>query len=207
MEYPVVIRLSKTSKMPCSSFSLPAEECITGSKLRSVEGSVCSNCYARKGLYRMPSVREPRDWNFAVLVQCLKTLEGRDTWVRNMVGTIGSKAEFFRWHDSGDIQSLQHLKMIIRVAELMPTCKFWLPTHEAGILKAYKGTIPENLIIRLSGAMLGLVDTLEHRPNVKTSSVNSKLGHHCGAYDNGGKCGSCRVCWDVTVQNVDYPLH
>ena len=43
--------LTRTSKMPGLSYSLPAWECKTGSKLRKVKGSVCASCYALKGNY------------------------------------------------------------------------------------------------------------------------------------------------------------
>jgi hypothetical protein len=42
---------TKTSKMPGLSYSLPAWECKTGSKLRKIKNSVCSMCYALKGNY------------------------------------------------------------------------------------------------------------------------------------------------------------
>ena len=43
--------LTRTSKMPGLSYSLPAWECKTGSKLRKVKGSVCASCSALKGNY------------------------------------------------------------------------------------------------------------------------------------------------------------
>ena len=43
--------LTRTSKMPGLSYSLPAWECKTGSKLRKIKGSVCASCYALKGNY------------------------------------------------------------------------------------------------------------------------------------------------------------
>ena len=43
--------LTKTSKMPGLSYSLPAWECKTGAKLRKVKNSVCASCYAMKGNY------------------------------------------------------------------------------------------------------------------------------------------------------------
>ena len=49
--------LSSPSKMPSYSFSIPASKCITGTKLRNVKGSVCSKCYAMKGMYRFPVVK------------------------------------------------------------------------------------------------------------------------------------------------------
>ena len=35
-----------TSKMPTISYSISAKDCITGSKLRKIKNSVCSDCYA-----------------------------------------------------------------------------------------------------------------------------------------------------------------
>ena len=49
---------TRTSKMPGLSYSLPAWECKTGSKLRQVKGSVCASCYALKGNYtRYPAIK------------------------------------------------------------------------------------------------------------------------------------------------------
>ena len=49
--------LSSPSKMPCFSYSIPAKYCVTGSKLVKAKDSVCSECYALKGFYRMPNVK------------------------------------------------------------------------------------------------------------------------------------------------------
>ena len=50
--------LTRTSKMPGMSYSLPAWECRTGSKLAKIPGSVCFNCYAMKGNYtRYPAIK------------------------------------------------------------------------------------------------------------------------------------------------------
>ena len=43
--------VSKTSKMPCSSWSLSALWCGVGSKLNIIKGSSCFDCYALKGNY------------------------------------------------------------------------------------------------------------------------------------------------------------
>ena len=41
-----------------------------------------------------------------------------------------------------------------------------------------------------------------------TSTVVSKSADAtCPAYQQGGKCGSCRSCWDPAVRNVAYPRH
>ena len=51
----IVGGLSNPSKMPCHSYGISAHLCITGAKLVNIEGSVCGDCYALKGMYG--------DWN------------------------------------------------------------------------------------------------------------------------------------------------
>jgi len=53
----IVGGLSETYKMPCKSYNIPAELCITGSKLRKINNSVCSDCYACKGRYNFGNVQ------------------------------------------------------------------------------------------------------------------------------------------------------
>ena len=63
--------LSAPSKMPCKSFSISAFECITGSRLRKIAGSVCSKCYALKGRYVFPKVQAALDRRLGVLARAL----------------------------------------------------------------------------------------------------------------------------------------
>ena len=49
-------------------------------------------------------------------------------WVQAMVVLI-DKQPWFRWHDSGDIQSLEHLEKIFEVCRLTPETSHWLPTR------------------------------------------------------------------------------
>ena len=89
--------LSAPNKMPGQSINLPAWNCKTGVKLQAVKGSVCAGCYAMKGRYRFPNVREAMDKRLAALTD--------PRWVDAMV-TLISGEKWFRWHDSGDIQSI-----------------------------------------------------------------------------------------------------
>ena len=53
----IVGKLSKTSKMPCHSYNLPATKCITGAKMAKIKGTTCYDCYALKGMYNFPVVK------------------------------------------------------------------------------------------------------------------------------------------------------
>ena len=90
--------MTRTSKMPGLSYSLPAWECKTGSKLRKIKGSVCSMCYALKGNYtRYKAIK-------AAQYVRLKSLQDA-RWIEAMTAQV-KRQKFFRWHDAGDVQDL-----------------------------------------------------------------------------------------------------
>ena len=187
--------LSKPSKMPGPAYNLPAWACKTGAKLRKVPGSPCYGCYAFKGRYNFSNVQ-------LALKRRLEALES-PLWVEAMVTLIKGQ-EFFRWHDSGDIQSEQHLKNIFEVCKLTPETKHWLPTQEREYLKDPEA-VPANLIIRLSGSK---IDGPSPKAWPWTSSVvTSSEARTCPAPEQGNSCGSCRACWDKSTPNVAYGKH
>ena len=187
--------LSAPSKMPGPAYNLPATECITGSKLVKIPGSVCAGCYALKGRYRFSNVRQ-------ALARRLESLK-HPRWVDAMVTLIHGE-EVFRWHDSGDLQSAWHLKQIFEVCKRTPETSHWLPTREAKFLKFIDpAVIPANLIIRLSGHM---VDGKNASWWPWTSAVSTKT-KTCPASDQGNRCLDCRACWSKHIPNVTYPKH
>ena len=186
--------LSKPSKMPGPAFNLPAQACITGAKLVKIPGSVCSGCYALKGRYRFPNVKEA----------LTRRLEGltHPEWIPAMVVLI-DQTPWFRWHDSGDLQGVQHLKNIFEVCKLTPDTQHWLPTREAKFLPLSTDSIPKNLIIRLSGHKID-------KPAASfwpwTSTVVTEM-KSCPAKEQGNECKDCRACWDRSTANIAYGLH
>jgi len=197
----IIISLSKPDKMPGYAYGLPAWECKTGAKLVKVPGSVCAGCYALKGNYaRFPEIKKSQYKRLASI--------SRPEWVEAMAVVINSKAVaqhgYFRWHDAGDIQSPEHLQKIFQVCKLTPKVKHWMPTREAQFLKDIDpAQVPDNLIIRMSSHMIdqGPVTFWPH-----TSTVGSST-RTCPAPDQGGKCGSCRTCWDRKIPNIEYGKH
>ena len=192
----IVGGLSKPSKMPGPAYNLPASACITGQKLAKVPGSVCAGCYALKGRYRFNNVQ-------AALQRRLQAIESPE-WVEAMIVLI-KPHKWFRWHDSGDIQSLKHLENIFRVCRATPGTSHWLPTREAQFLKRLKvNQVPRNLIIRMSSHM---IDQAPVNFWPWTSTVTSGEGRSCPAPEQGNSCGSCRQCWDRSTPNVCYGKH
>jgi hypothetical protein len=113
------------------------------------------------------------------------------------------KSKWFRWHDSGDIQDVEHLFKIFSVAILTPNTKHWLPTREAWTQK-YEKYKPDNLTLRFS---MPMVDQAAAGSWANTSTVVSGEGRTCPAPDQDNECKDCRACWDAAVPNVAYGKH
>jgi hypothetical protein len=209
--------LTQTSKMPCKSLSLPTESCITGFRMSKIAGSICATCYADKGFYSMyqNTIKPAQFARLDAVWQAMSNSADAELWVSGLVSLIG-KDEYFRWHDSGDLQGVDHLRLIAQVCESTPNCTHWLPTREYAIVKDYLakfGALPDNLIVRLSAMYpdkpVTIPASLQGIKNVTASNVHTKpenaTGFVCNAPANNGACGDCRACWsDATVT---YALH
>ena len=191
----IVGGLSTPGKMPCYSINLPAWACKLGAILAKISGTTCYGCYALKNRYIMPIQQ-------AAMIRRLKALT-HGSWTTAMV-TLITGHKYFRWHDSGDLQGPQHLKNIIEVAKATPDAKHWLPTREYKLLQFMDpAIIPKNLLIRVSATKVN-GPAPSWWPWTSTVSTTTKT---CPAPDQGGKCKSCRACWDRSVSNVVYAQH
>ena len=187
--------LSKPSIMPGWSIGIPAKECKTGSKLRLIPNSVCSECYALKNCYVFKVVQEAQYRRLDAINHPL--------WVEAMSTKIRGQ-KWFRWHDAGDVQSHEHMQKIIEVCKLTPNTKHWLPTQERQYLPAPE-EVPENLIIRLSRSK---VDGPAGNAWTHDSGVTTQEGQRtCPAPDQGGACKDCRACWNKDIKSVIYGKH
>lgn len=209
--------LSNPSKMPGFGYGLPAQLCSVGSRLAKIAGSVCSKCYALRGNYQYENVKKSLRFRAESLLH--------PYWVDAMVYQITVCSEKknlleFRWHDSGDIQSLRHLEMICEVCHLTPNIRHWLPTREVSIIRQYLrtyGNFPRNLCVRVSSPMVD-DKPISGFPNTSTVISHQKLEDHfnkngtgghfvCPAPLQGNKCGDCRECWNRDRNNVAYVEH
>jgi len=203
------------SKMPGTSYGISAHSCITGGKLAKVPGSVCYDCYALKGNYIYPSVKTAH----------AKRETGIDSphWVNAMVTLINWTQQhgknrqgepialgYHRWHDSGDLQSEDHLGKICAVARATPKVRHWLPTRELAMVLAYirnGGMVPKNLVIRVSATMVDGPATKAWPTTSTVHNASKPRGRKCPAPEQDNHCGDCRACWNPKVQNVSYHKH
>ena len=198
--------LSDTSKMPGKSWGIDANLCRTGGKLAKVEGSICSTCYANKGMYTLfKQVKISQNTRLALFEA------DRAAWIGAMVKLVGSES-FFRWFDSGDLQSVEMLAAIVAVAVATPGTQHWLATRERGIVKAWLdagNAWPDNLVCRISATYFDEVPANRLTPWSSMAHKGTPMAEawNCPAPAQGGSCGDCRACWSQDVALVTYHAH
>ena len=203
--------LSDPSKKPEYGTSLPADKCNIGSILAEIINSICEECYAKKGRYVFKNVQD-------AMYRRLKALNN-PAWIDSMAFLMNNKKKgkvkglkYFRWHDSGDLQSVRHLHMIVEVAKKSPNTQHWLPTRETetvsnAIKRGLK--IPKNLTIRLSAMKFDgkAPENMARKYGLQVSGASKKDSWTCPASLQKGECRDCRQCWDKSVFNVIYKAH
>ena len=182
----------RVSKIPGSSYSTDSFACRVGSKLALVAGSTCHKCYAR----RIQSYRDSANKGWTDNYRKATSLIAIDPqlWASAIVKQIVHQANktsvyFHRWFTAGDLDSVEMLEAIYRVARMTPEIKHWLPTREAKIVKRCRelhGPEPDNLTIRISSTMIDDGPIASH---ATTSTVHTPVykggtahGKECGAY-------------------------
>ena len=182
----------RVSKIPGSSYSTDSFACRVGSKLALVAGSTCDKCYAR----RIQSYRDSANKGWTDNYRKATSLIAIDPqlWASAIVKQIVHQANktsvyFHRWFTAGDLDSVEMLEAIYRVARMTPEIKHWLPTREAKIVKQCRelhGPEPDNLTIRISSTMIDDGPITSH---ANTSTVHTPVykggtahGKECTAY-------------------------
>jgi len=202
-------KLSNPSKMPGSSWDLqalktcPGRKYQTGKKRGQVK-PVCSKCYAQRGHYTWRNSKNLRqdnreDWR-------------RDDWTPSMVAVLAFETDF-RWFSSGDCYRPELGEKIYQVMKATPQVNHWLSTmsHELdsmrGIL-AKMARLPNVVVRKSSGSIVGETMRGKNTSTVIASDSQAPAGAHiCPAKNTGGKCHTCRACWDKSVRVVAYPYH
>jgi hypothetical protein len=122
---------------------------------------------------------------------------------------------YFRWHDSGDIQSVEHLQAIAGIAFHVPRVSFWLPTREKGIITRFLSLglkWDSNLTVRLSAPIVGINSASAPAPcreslvfkkdqwdelfeQGKALPYDPQKAFACPSSLQGNECQDCRACW------------
>jgi len=153
----------------------------------------------------MGSVKAPREHN--------REDWKHSDWVDVMAAELDND-RYFRWFDSGDLYSLALAEKVLEVMRRTPWCNHWLPTRMHKFEK-FRPVLAEmeklpNVVVRLSSdsvtgeTVQGAATSSTIIPTVSHSLPSMSV---CEAYDRGGKCATCRLCWSKDVAVVAYPAH
>ena len=195
------VGLTKVSKMPCLTFNLPAlTSCPRGKKLAEVKGTVCSGCYATKGFFKMPSVRNAQARNLERVAKACTRPALAHNWVEAFTRAMRGET-YFRWHSSGDIFNQGYADLMRKAILSTPWVKHWIPTKEGRYSKMFEDL--DNATFRVSNDMLD--QTTKKYPVM--SGVSTGAYSTCPAPNQNGECRSCRKCWDKTDPLVIYKQH
>ena len=83
--------------MPGLAWGIPTKHCRVGSELAKTDGTVCHECYARKGTYAFDNVKKKLEDRYRALFD--------PRWVPAMVAGLRvnlEPGERFRWFESTD---------------------------------------------------------------------------------------------------------
>lgn len=223
-----MIKISKPSKMKITDkrvgcWSLEARKSCPGSK--KPDGSiveVCQSCYATKGMYRFPVVKKARQTN--------RNDYKKDDWVDRMVKEV-SKYDYFRWFDSGDIETPELAVKITQVINKTKNTQHWLPTrsdkipaisnkihnpntNKDGKYYGFSCVSAPNVAVRPSADNIGL-------NNKERSGVNSYVIRDTDLFEAKRQgifvcpvttskartsCDTCTMCYDSS-KKVAYLIH
>ena len=198
------LKISKTSKMPCPSWSLEALTTCAGA--RNKNGTIvdaCEICYARKNFYRMKPTINARQYN--------KQDWKRDAWVSDMVNYLNI-FNLFRWFDGGDIYTVPLGEKIYQVCKLTPHCSHWIPSRAYKfskfneIFKKLKA-LPNVMVRFSSDSIQGEYTKGLHGSTIIPDPYFKTDAFVCKAYSRDGKCGTCRACWNKDIPLIAYPIH
>jgi Gene product 88 len=208
-------KVPATSKMPGPSWSLPAHRACP-----RANGTICDSCYAERGCYQYRSTVNAQDVRFNWTRECMRTPEGRETWISTMVDAISGQ-EYFRVHNSGDMYSPAYAECWYQICQRLPDTRFWIPTRAwqqpSGPLSLFdpllhvlrKLALLPNVSVRPSALSFG-----DHAPSVPGLHAGTTASQpdvfraaQCPAPLQDGHCGDCRTCWDVKDLPVSYSKH
>lgn len=198
--------------MPCPSLGISAFICKTGGKLAKIPNTPCFKCYAQRGNYLYPTVKNKQ-------ARVLDFMNSPD-FIPRMTGLIMSTGNpHFRWFDSGDTQSVKMCLDIIAVCEATPFVSHWIPSKEKtfwmNAIKQYGKPLPDNMCLRLSMPMDDKAPAGKH-PYTSTTFTHYDSPAFTGDDDEcpaeshkelygSYTCGPCRKCWDKSIRNISYP--
>lgn len=210
-----LVKLSNTSKLGTKSWSLQAlNKCPASKDLKGELVDACKGCYATFGQYNYSNTQAIREYNDLVWKQ--------DNFVNEFVKALDGIIHF-RWFDSGDMYNHALAVKMWHIMDKTPNTRHWLPTRMYKFKKFHSVMNAmnelENVCVRLSSdSIMGELVDVPITLNIDTTSTIIPIdyidGHikldklfKCPAPEQGGKCLSCRACYDKDIATIAYTGH
>lgn len=237
--------LSNPSKMPGKGWGTSAMRCQRGKVMSGINGTTCAGfdpnvpvgaklkptdnpkngCYAQDGKYIMPNVIECHARRIEAFYA------DTDLWISAMAMLVSGvyhvnakPSRYFRFLDSGDLESPEMLAAFAALAMICTKTKFWVPTRQYNHVVKYHamgGVIPANMVVRISCDMHdALPPKRVLRDGVCASNVLREMtdaelaaagGYACPATQKGkpSTClgNKCLSCFSREVPLVGYHNH
>lgn len=162
-------------------------------------------CYANKGTFKFPSVKECYENNLKAYLDDPKQAETDIIKQLPLYGMV-------RWHSAGDIVNEEYFQMMVNIAKIKKGVKFMAFTKKYEIVNAYldKGNkLPSNLKIIFSEWYddYGLQNPhklpMAYVYNHKLDNEVPKKAILCS-----GECNNCGLCWLLkNNQAVYFNIH
>lgn len=163
-------------------------------------------CYARKGHYTFPSVKNALEGN-------LEAYKADPDYFFDYIAVNSRLVCFFRWFHAGDIVDDAFLLGMVRVARKNPNTRYLAFTKKFDIVNRYLDAgnkLPKNLKIVFSG--WGASFKILNPHNLPTAFVrfdkedNSHIPPK--AFKCSGDCSNCQMCWLLRKgQSVEFGEH
>lgn len=139
-------KLSKSKSHLIYSYNLPAGKTCPGA------GDCAKFCYAKKGFYVMPSVKNRYELNFEATKDLPAFEEEMGLSIEALIRTAGKKGMIpaVRIHTSGDFYSAEYFKAWVKIAEKFSGVVFYAYTKSPFVRVMIKrGTvkIPNNFVL------------------------------------------------------------
>lgn len=156
-------------------------------------------CYARKGNFTFPNVKESHRNNLAHFIS------NPDAYFNDIISELNGLVSYryFRWHSSGDIVNRDYLLGMIRVAKKCKTVKFLCFTKKFELINDYLASgekLPANLHIVFSAwdktfKVANPFNLPVTYVDFKDKTQNAKIPDL--AIPCIGKCYECQACWSL----------
>lgn len=147
---------------------------------------ICKGCYARKGHFTAPSVRNSLERNWRIYT------EDREKFWREVEAAI-MVTPYFRFHVAGDIPDADYLRHIISLAQKYP-CEILIFTKKYELCnEVTQGLCPSNLHLIYSGWKGIEMKNPYHFPEAHVLERDGSTTARDGARWCSGNCMSCYV--------------